>query len=243
MSEQLDLEALRRLHRREYRLPPDFERRTFVTVPGATWDLVLVALERADEIADQGCEFCEATVTDHGEDGMGRREPYGHWWACGKCWNESAAQTSMATGHLSDLLGAALDEREALRRENYEVHDKLVDTAERLERLEAALREHWLANVECDHEARQDKPWCACSRVDLGWHSNVGAAVEAWIQHVLSIAALAGAPATGLKVNAGPLQIVKSWRCPGCGRTIGGLRVHADGCSRIGEPPPAEEGP
>ena len=47
------------------------------------------------------------------------------------------------------------------------------------------LREHYLAEVICDHERKMDNPVCACSRVNLGWHPSVGAAVEAWIEHVL----------------------------------------------------------
>jgi hypothetical protein len=45
-----------------------------------------------------------------------------------------------------------------------------------------------------------------------------------------------------LTVNSEPLQVVKSWRCPKCHRTIGGLRVHADGCPLVGAATPGEEG-
>jgi len=54
----------------------------------------------------------------------------------------------------------------------------------------ATLRKHWLHAIECDHERKLDHPICACSRVDLGWHSSVGAAVDAWIAHVLRTPAL-----------------------------------------------------
>ena len=54
------------------------------------------------------------------------------------------------------------------------------------------LREHWLHAVECDHERKMDRPICACSRVDLGWHPSVGAAVEAWVSHLQTVA-----PSTG----------------------------------------------
>lgn len=46
------------------------------------------------------------------------------------------------------------------------------------------LRQHWLHAMECDHATGRDKPHCACSRVDLGWHPSVGAAVEAWLAHI-----------------------------------------------------------
>ncbi len=50
------------------------------------------------------------------------------------------------------------------------------------------LREHYLLAITCDHERRQDNPICACSRIFLGWHPTVGAAVDAWIEHVMSTA-------------------------------------------------------
>lgn len=46
-------------------------------------------------------------------------------------------------------------------------------------------KRHYLAEVVCDHEAGRDKPRCACSRVDLGWHPSVGEAVDAWIAHAV----------------------------------------------------------
>lgn len=49
------------------------------------------------------------------------------------------------------------------------------------------LREHYLFAITCDHERKQDNPICACSRIFLGWHPTVGAAVDAWIEHVMSI--------------------------------------------------------
>jgi hypothetical protein len=55
------------------------------------------------------------------------------------------------------------------------------------------LRQHWLRAMECDHATGRDKPHCACSRVDLGWHPSVGEAVEAWLAHVSGV----GVPAEG----------------------------------------------
>lgn len=49
------------------------------------------------------------------------------------------------------------------------------------------LRDHWLHQIVCDHETKRDMPICACSTVNLGWHENVGAAVEAWIRHITSL--------------------------------------------------------
>ena len=47
------------------------------------------------------------------------------------------------------------------------------------------LREHFPIEVRCDHEAGQDKVFCNCSMVDLGWHSSVGDAVASWVGHVI----------------------------------------------------------
>jgi hypothetical protein len=55
-------------------------------------------------------------------------------------------------------------------------------------RLRTVLREHWLVSVGCDHDAGTDTPVCACSRVSLGTHPNVQAAVDAWVAHVLDVA-------------------------------------------------------
>lgn len=50
------------------------------------------------------------------------------------------------------------------------------------------LKEHYLTGVVCDQERKMDKPSCSCSRVNLGWHPSVGAAVDAWIDHVVEVA-------------------------------------------------------
>lgn len=47
------------------------------------------------------------------------------------------------------------------------------------------LRAHYLAEVICDHEGKRDNPVCSCSLVFLGWHPSVGAAVDAWVDHVM----------------------------------------------------------
>lgn len=49
------------------------------------------------------------------------------------------------------------------------------------------LKDHYLAGVECDHDRKQDRASCACSRVDLGWQPSVGEAVDSWIAHVRSV--------------------------------------------------------
>lgn len=49
--------------------------------------------------------------------------------------------------------------------------------------VQATLKRHYLAGIECSHERGMDLPMCACSLVDLGWQPSVGAAVDAWITH------------------------------------------------------------
>lgn len=54
--------------------------------------------------------------------------------------------------------------------------------------LRTLLAAHYLAGIECDHEAKTDKASCACSMVALPVCSSVGAAVQSWIDHVLAVA-------------------------------------------------------
>ena len=61
-------------------------------------------------------------------------------------------------------------------------------TPEELAPLRAVLREHYLMQVTCDHEGKRDNPVCNCQRVNLGWHPSIGAAVDAWTDHVLAAA-------------------------------------------------------
>jgi Lar family restriction alleviation protein len=61
--------------------------------------------------------------------------------------------------------------------------------------LKAHLREHWLVSVVCDHEAKTDTATCSCSQWRDEPHPSVGAAVDAWIEHVF--AALASPPMPG----------------------------------------------
>jgi hypothetical protein len=54
------------------------------------------------------------------------------------------------------------------------------------EQVRGALGTHWLAQIECDHDAEQDRPVCGCSEVDLGWHPSIGVALDIWIDHFLA---------------------------------------------------------
>jgi hypothetical protein len=87
------------------------------------WPTVRAVLERAEEVADQGCEFCDSSVTDSMETG----EPHAHWWGCGECWNKGAIRTSteiqrlkaalrrmISAVDLDDDLKEAYDEAKAL---------------------------------------------------------------------------------------------------------------------------------
>ena len=64
------------------------------------------------------------------------------------------------------------------------------------ERWRAALAEHYLMTVNCDHDTGSDNPVCGCSVVNLGWHPSVGAAIQAWIDHVTE-QAMPAVPAEG----------------------------------------------
>jgi hypothetical protein len=51
--------------------------------------------------------------------------------------------------------------------------------------IKAVLREHWLTGIVCDHEAKTDRATCSCSVWRCEPLPSVGAAVDAWINHVL----------------------------------------------------------
>lgn len=46
------------------------------------------------------------------------------------------------------------------------------------------VRKHYLAGIECAHDAHTDKPSCACSMWDCLPQPSVGAAVDRWMEHV-----------------------------------------------------------
>jgi hypothetical protein len=48
------------------------------------------------------------------------------------------------------------------------------------------LRDHWVHEVVCDHEAKTDRVVCSCSRWRGDPMPNVGAAIDAWAAHVVS---------------------------------------------------------
>jgi hypothetical protein len=54
-----------------------------------------------------------------------------------------------------------------------------------VDRLRRVLSEHWLTEVECHHEAKTDTAHCYCTVWASGALSSVGAAVDAWIAHVV----------------------------------------------------------
>ena len=55
------------------------------------------------------------------------------------------------------------------------------------DRLRRVLKDHYLAEVVCDHEGKRDMPRCQCSRIAFGWYPSVGEAVDAWIDHIVRI--------------------------------------------------------
>ena len=61
-----------------------------------------------------------------------------------------------------------------------------IAVAEGRRQIADVLRDHFLAEMVCDHERERDNPRCACSRVHLGWYPTVVEAAEGWIAHVLA---------------------------------------------------------
>jgi hypothetical protein len=99
-------------------------------------------------------------------------------------WRDEVSEIASLLARLSDLEA----ERDAATQRAAEMEREAA-------RLRETLRIHWLAGIECDHETKRDRPSCACAAVDLGWHSSVGAAVDAWLAHVLSEATPSPPPA------------------------------------------------
>ena len=62
-------------------------------------------------------------------------------------------------------------------------------TAAEHERWAAVLADHYLMGVNCDPDTKRDNPMCGCSRIHLGWHDSIGAARQAWLDHVKAVVA------------------------------------------------------
>ena len=56
------------------------------------------------------------------------------------------------------------------------------------EGLPEVLRNHFPMGVECDHAAKRDRMPCACASWHAEWQPTYGAAVKAWIAHVMEVA-------------------------------------------------------
>lgn len=76
--------------------------------------------------------------------------------------------------------------------------------APQVEPIANVFREHYLAGIECDHAKGMDRPSCACSREDLGWHPSVGKAVDAWWRHVIRVSGRAVPQAVGAQAAEQP---------------------------------------
>jgi hypothetical protein len=53
--------------------------------------------------------------------------------------------------------------------------------------LSTILFDHALVEIQCDHDAKTDRPICACSLIELGWYPTVGQARQAWVDHVVAV--------------------------------------------------------
>lgn len=95
--------------------------------------------------------------------------------------------------------GKVLDYVEALQDENAELkylledHDALIGEnehrlREEIARLREALSNHWVTDVDCDHEHLTDTVRCACSVWTGTPQSSVGNAIKQWVDHVFQAA-------------------------------------------------------
>ncbi len=78
--------------------------------------------------------------------------------------------------------------------------------------LRHALREHWLTGIHCDHDTKTDTATCYCTI----WRSEpmptVGAALDAWIDHLLEhIPALAQAAPIPRDLTSAALKTGIDW--------------------------------
>jgi hypothetical protein len=62
------------------------------------------------------------------------------------------------------------------------------------EALRTTLKEHWLTQVKCDHEAHTDTPVCYCCEFICEPKATLGEAVDAWIEHVITLTTNSPAP-------------------------------------------------
>lgn len=51
--------------------------------------------------------------------------------------------------------------------------------------IRSALRNHWVTTLICDHVNKTDRVVCACSEWLSEPHPTVGAAIDAWVEHVM----------------------------------------------------------
>ena len=83
-----------------------------------------------------------------------------------------------------------------------------------LDQFRKRLREHWITGIVCDHEAKTDRATCSCSRWRCDPLPNVGAAVNAWIDHVLSVCDRCNGDGETTHPEGGP-----QYECSDCGGT------------------------
>lgn len=64
----------------------------------------------------------------------------------------------------------------------------LVDPAkDRDAKWRAALTEHWLYQIICNHEAKTDRSCCGCGQFQSTSQPNVGEAAARWVEHVQEV--------------------------------------------------------
>ena len=82
------------------------------------------------------------------------------------------------------------------------------------------LKEHWLTQIECNHEEKTDRAMCWC-----GWasepRSSVGGALDEWIDHVITVAPPSDSPGSAHQPDP-----KAPWRCIVCGE-----KLHVGNCA------------
>jgi DnaJ-class molecular chaperone len=81
-----------------------------------------------------------------------------------------------------------------------------------IDEIKTRLREHWITGIICDHDAKTDRATCSCSLWRSSPMPNVGAAVNAWIEHVLTVCEKCNGSGEITHPEGGP-----QYECSDCG--------------------------
>lgn len=104
------------------------------------------------------------------------------------------AQSEARIEELEAKLERAERERTDIQADANEIEADYDDAEARLLAFRSAVRQHYLAGVECDHDGKRDRSQCGFGDWQSEWQPNVGAAVDCWMEHVDAVTGSAAPP-------------------------------------------------